>query len=156
MNTIVLRNLTFFVILVIGIISSGHALADEFAFFKRIDDPVERWFCKYRLNGVLFQRTELFFGTNKPGGQVSDEEFQQFVDAEVTPRFPDGLTLLSGLGQFKNSAGVIEKERSKLLILLYTFNDELNRAVDKIRDRYKEIHQQQSVLRVDERSCVSF
>lgn len=123
---------------------------------SRIADLMETWFCKYRLNGVMFQRTELFFGTNKPGGTVSDALFQKFVDEEVAPRFPDGLTLLSGDGQFKNAAGAIEKERSKLLILLYVFNDERSKAVDQIRERYKEQHQQQSVLRVDERSCVSF
>lgn len=30
---------------------------------------------------------------------VTDEEFSQFLNDEVTPRFPDGLTLLKGYGQ---------------------------------------------------------
>ena len=63
-------------------------------------------------------RTELFFGTAKPDGVVTEEEFLAFVDAEITPRFPDGLTLLKGDGQFRGEDGVIIKEESFVLILL--------------------------------------
>jgi hypothetical protein len=87
---------------------------------------------------------------------VTEEEFQHFVDTEVTPRFPDGLTLLTGTGQFKDSTGTIIQEGSKLLILLYPFNQKSNRAVEQIREAYKDTFQQESVLRVDEQSCVSF
>lgn len=49
---------------------------------------------------AVWNRTELYFGTGRPDGSVvSDAEFQQFVDIQVTPRFPDGLTLLAGYGQ---------------------------------------------------------
>ncbi len=82
-----------------------------------------------------------------------EPEFQNFIDTEVTPRFPDGLTVLSGIGQFRDSAGTII-QGSKLLILLYPFNKKSNLAVEEIRT--EEDFQQQSVLRVDEQSCVSF
>src|ERR1044071_682488 len=60
-----------------------------------------------------FFRTELYFGSNKPDGTaVTPEQFQDFLNTQVTPRFPDGLTLLTGFGQFRGSSGVIEKERS--------------------------------------------
>lgn len=42
------------------------------------------------------------------------------------------------------------------MILLYPFNKQNNLAVEEIRTEYKDEFQQQSVLRVDERSCVSF
>src|SRR5262245_28770229 len=68
---------------------------------------------------AVFLRTELFLGSNKPDGSVvSADEFQRFLNDEITPRFPDGLTLLTGLGQFRGS-NPIERERSMLLILLY-------------------------------------
>src|ERR687895_1379921 len=117
----------------------------------------ERGFCEKRLHGELFSRTELFFGLSRSNGpDVTEEEFQHFVDTEVTPRFPDGLTLLTGTGQFKDSTGTIIQEGSKLLILLYPFNQKSNRAVEQIREAYKDTFQQESVLRVDEQSCVSF
>ncbi len=117
----------------------------------------ERRFCERQLGGEIFVRTELFFGLSRSGGlDVTEEEFQSFIDTEVTPRFPDGLTLLSGSGQFKDASGTIVQEGSKLLILLYPFNKISNRAVETIRKEYKSDFQQESVLRVDERSCVSF
>lgn len=117
----------------------------------------ERQLCKSQIRGELFSRTELFFGLSRANGpDVTEEEFQNFVDTEVTPRFPDGLTLLSGKGQFKNSSGTIVQEGSKLLILLYAFNPESHRAIESIRDEYKNAFQQESVLRTDEQQCVSF
>ena len=109
-------------------------------------------------NAEVWGRTELYFGTSKPdGGTVSDEEFQQFVDDEITPRFPDGLTLLSGYGQFLNSSGVLVQEQSKLLILFYPSKDgETNRKIQAIRETYKYKFQQESVLRVDSLGLISF
>jgi hypothetical protein len=43
------------------------------------------------------------------------------VDVEVTKRFPDGLTLLNGLDQFRDGSAIIQ-EKSKVLILLYPFD----------------------------------
>lgn len=101
---------------------------------------------------VDFLRTELFFGTAKPDGVVTDEEFFAFLDAVITPRFPDGLTLLKGDGQFRGEDGVIVKEDSFVLILLYPLEDfrVSNRRIDVIRERYKDAFQQESVLRVDD------
>ncbi|MBK7983461.1 MAG: DUF3574 domain-containing protein [Candidatus Competibacteraceae bacterium] len=117
----------------------------------------ERQFCKSQIHGELFSRTELFFGLSRSDGpEVTEEEFQNFVDTEITPRFPDGLTLLSGKGQFKNSSGIIVQESPKLLILLYAFNPENHQAIEVIRNEYKNAFQQESVLRTDEQQCVSF
>ncbi|MCU0492124.1 MAG: DUF3574 domain-containing protein, partial [Chloroflexaceae bacterium] len=67
-----------------------------------------------------FIRSELFFGSERPNKpEVSDEEFKQFLDEAVTPRFPDGLTVLKGFGQFRESDGTIVQESSFVLILLY-------------------------------------
>lgn len=117
----------------------------------------ERSFCEKRLHGKPFSRTELFFGLSRSSGpDVTEEEFQNFIDTKVTPRFPDGLNLLSGTGQFKDSTGTIIQEGSKILILLYPFNKESNLAVEKVREEYKKAFQQESVLRVDDQSCLSF
>ncbi len=108
--------------------------------------------------GELWKRTELFFGTSKPDGSVvTEEELNQFVDGEITPRFPDGLTALTGYGQFRNSAGVIIQEQSVVLILLYPLtNREASKLIEEIRTAYKEAFQQESVLRVDSFARVSF
>src|SRR6185369_12397770 len=59
----------------------------------------------------LFIRTELFFGRNKPDGtEVSQEDFADFLNVTITPEFPDGLTVLDGIGQFRDETGTIIKE----------------------------------------------
>jgi hypothetical protein len=106
-------------------------------------------------HGDRFFRTELYFGSAKPDGTaVTEAEFKEFLDQCVTPRFPDGLTLLTGLGQFRGSNGVIVQERSMLLILLYPVQArrESSILVEEIRDAYKRIFLQESVLRSD-RCC---
>jgi Protein of unknown function (DUF3574) len=106
----------------------------------------------------VWTRTELFFGSAQPDGStVSEQEFRLFLDQEVTPRFPDGLTLLVGLGQFRHASGVVVQERSMLLVLLYPSNepDRVGR-IEAIRDAYKRRFRQESVLRLDTTAQVSF
>src|SRR5262249_9335667 len=108
-----------------------------------------------------FLRTELYFGSAKPDGTVVTEaEFRGFLDTEITPRFPDGLTLLTGLGQFRGSSGAIVRERSMLLILLYPKDSARSSSekIEQIRAAYLKAFNQESVLRADDRqpSCVSF
>ncbi|HMV48218.1 MAG TPA: DUF3574 domain-containing protein [Blastocatellia bacterium] len=111
-----------------------------------------------RLPSGLWNRTELYFGSSKPDGtMVTEQQFKQFLDQEVTPRFPDGLTVLTGFGQFRNSANVIIQERSTELILLYPLQmQDSNRKIQEIREAYKRLFQQESVLRVDSLATVSF
>lgn len=108
--------------------------------------------------GEVFNRTELYFGSEKPdGSEVTEKEFEQFVDEEVTPSFPDGLTLLTGEGQFRDSSGDIVEEPSHVLILLHPPDDtEANGEIEEIREDYKSDFEQESVLRVDARERVSF
>lgn len=103
-------------------------------------------------DALPFVRTELFFGTAKPEGVVTEEEFRAFVDQVVTPRFPDGLTLLKGDGQFRGENDVVIKEQSFVLVLLYPYEGSRlsSLRIQRIRDLYKEQFDQESVLRVDD------
>jgi uncharacterized protein DUF3574 len=108
-----------------------------------------------------YERTELFFGTGRAGkAPVSDQEFDAFLDAEITPRFPDGLTMLTGLGQWRGSDGKLTKERSAVVILLYPKPSAADSGtkIDEIRHLYEQKFNQESVLRADdpEPRCVTF
>ena len=99
-----------------------------------------------------FYRTELYFGTDKPGGgKVSADEWDKFLETEVTPRFPEGFTVLEGYGQFKDSSGRIVREASKILVLFYPKKQRaaVNLKVEELRGKYKKLFNQESVLRVD-------
>lgn len=102
-------------------------------------------------------RLELYFGTTqKDGSTVSDAAWGSFLDEEVTPRFPDGLTVLRGYGQWRNSSGEIAKEGSIVLVILYFPSDESEAKIEDIRAAYKDRFNQESVMRVDSANCVSF
>jgi hypothetical protein len=113
---------------------------------------------RFKSRPDLWNRTELYFGTGRPDGTVvSDAQFTQFLDEQVTPRFPDGLTLLAGYGQFKNSTGAINKEKSLVLILFYPPQmTDAGKLIEQIRETYKALFQQESVLRADSNSVISF
>jgi hypothetical protein len=99
-----------------------------------------------------FWRTELFFGTAKPdGSQISEDEWRKFLADEVTPRFPDGFTILPGYGQFRGANGEIVRENSFVLVILYSLNTRKSsrRKIEQIRRAYMKAFAQQSVLRVD-------
>lgn len=108
--------------------------------------------------GEVWKRTELYFGTTKPGGgEVSDTEFTVFSDKVITPAFPDGFTELTGRGQWRGSDGVITREKSKVIVVVYPFSDrDANREIEEIRAEYKKQFQQESVLRTDSVEKVSF
>lgn len=89
----------------------------------------------------FFVQDELYFGRNKPVGTVYNQDLQNFLQTEITPRFPDGLTVLDANGQFLSSNGII-KEKTKLLILIHSNTQEDNQEIQEIVDEYKKQFQQ--------------
>jgi hypothetical protein len=101
-------------------------------------------------------RIELLFGTaRKSGAAVGDVEWQSFLATEVTPRFPDGLTVLTGFGQWRSGESV-RKEGSRVLLIFAPRRPDNDAHIEAIRDTYRARFEQDSVLRVDGLSCVSF
>ena len=104
-----------------------------------------------------FTEYQLFMGRSGPEGEIVDDEaWDTFLADTVTPRFPDGLTVLDGRGQWRGADGLIQKERSKLLVILAQPGVDKMRLIDEISDEYKRRFSQESVLRVVEDTCVSF
>lgn len=104
-----------------------------------------------------FVRYELFMGRSGQSGEVVDDEaWAAFLGDTVTSRFPDGLTVLDARGQWRDSKGVVQKERSKLLVILAPKGDDQPRLLDEVSDEYKRRFDQELVLRVVSDACVSF
>lgn len=147
--------LSFF-LSVSALLPSVDAQQPTFAVGKRSGKPtaiLKNAARRGRADAENFIRTELFFGRNRPdGAEISEEEFNEFLRAAITPEFPDGLTVLDGIGQFRDSQGFIIREKTKVLILLYPANAkrQANRKIERIRAAYKTQFQQQSVLRADD------
>lgn len=105
----------------------------------------------------VWQRTELYFGRNTNlGGQVSDQEWNTFVEREITSRFPAGSTVVDTHGQWTGPDGKLVREDSRVLILLHDNDSETDRKIEAIRKAYIQQHHQDAVMRVDSTSRVSF
>lgn len=99
----------------------------------------------------------LYLGRNIPrGGEVSDEQWAQFLGEIVTPRFPGGFTVLSGNGQWQEKSGTIAHERSFVLELLHPNDAVTESAVSAVAAEYKRRFAQEAVLRVREQVDASF
>jgi hypothetical protein len=99
-------------------------------------------------------QVDLYFGreTDK-GREIGEAEWAGFVAEEVTPRFPDGLSVINVAGQGRNPVGHIERERTKLLVVV-VFDAPAHRPkVQAIVETYSRRYGQHSVFRVEHPVC---
>ena len=101
-------------------------------------------------------RDALYFGTATPDGSVSAAEWDAFLRDTVTPRFPDGLTVVGAAGQWRGGDGVIVREASYVLELLHAEDAASDRAIGEIVAAYKARFRQEAVMRVTTPACVAF
>ncbi len=95
-------------------------------------------------------RSELFFGRLKPDGSVvTDAEWRAFVAEHVTARFPDGFTVIDALGQYRGRDGQVRSELTKVLLIVHGPEPRLRAAIEELRDVYRRLFQQESVLLIE-------
>ena len=104
------------------------------------------------------QVAELLFGRNigdRLG--VSEAQWARFVDREISPRFPDGLTVLDAKGEWRDSVRkTIVHEPSKVVEIVLPGKPDDVAALNQIAQAYKSRFRQQSVGIVVRAACVSF
>lgn len=101
---------------------------------------------------------ELIFGRDigKRLG-VSETDFARFVAREITPRFPDGLTITDAVGQWRDrKSGSIVREPSKEVEIVLAGDDGDQARLDAVVSAYKLDFRQQSVAVIVRDACVSF
>jgi len=107
--------------------------------------------------GTPYMRTSLYFGLRQRGsGTVSEGQWQAFLRKEVTPRFPDGLTVWEADGQWRRPDGRIGRERAKVLLLVHEDTAEVRIALATLVVGYKREFQQESVLWETVPVCAAF
>ena len=98
---------------------------------------------------------ELFFGRGGVSA-VTNNDWQQFLSKEITPRFPDGLTVEDGAGQWRNASSAIIREASKHLIIVLPGAPDDAAKLAAIRKAYKQRFRQESVMLLEHEVCGSF
>jgi len=104
------------------------------------------------------QVAELMFG-RKIGERiaVSEAAWNRFVDREITPRFPAGLTVFNAAGQWRDQANSrIVHEPSKIVQIVLPGDAEDIARLNEIVEAYKRRFKQQSVPVIVRAACVSF
>ena len=97
--------------------------------------------------------TRLYFGQFKlDGGTVTEKEWNNFVEQYVAKVFPDGSTIENATGNWYDTAQQkLVTEPSKVVIAIGKPSSQQSEKIDSLRYWYKQLHNQQSVLRVDKK-----
>ena len=97
---------------------------------------------------------DLFFGGDAGQGRaVSDAEWVAFMAEEVTPRFPDGLSVIDVAGQYREPSGRMVRERTKLIVVVVFDSPAHLSRVQAVIDAYNRRHNQNSVFRTEHAVC---
>ena len=124
------------------------------ASFSFAQQPASEGTCGVSASALT--RTTMYFGLNKPKGSITETQWRDFLRMQVTPRFPDGLTVWQANGQWRGPDGRINKERAKVLLLVHEESADVRAAIVAIIAAYKHDFQQESVLWETARVCAAF
>lgn len=95
---------------------------------------------------------ELLFGRSA----VSEAAWGRFLAREITPRFPDGLTVYDTRGQWRDPAtGRISRELSRVVMIAVpglADQERLRQIIEAYKTRFK----QKSVGLIVRAACISF
>lgn len=110
-------------------------------------DGTERWI-----------EHQLYMGRGGPDGTVVDDSaWEIFLADVVTPRFPDGLTVLDGKGQWRGSEDLIQQESTKVLVIFVpNDHEDAEDLIEEVSDEYKNRFDQESVLKTVTKTCLAF
>jgi len=106
--------------------------------------------------GTAMLETQLFFGMSRPtGGEVTQQDWDAFMQSEVVPRFAQGFAVIetTGFWQDGQSKRTINEPGRMISRLLRPGDAE---AIPLIIDAYKQKFDQESVLRIDTEVCAKF
>lgn len=101
---------------------------------------------------------QLFFGrTMANGAEIAEAEWRDFLAASVTPRFPDGLTVLQARGQWRQrSTGKVISQPSTVVEIVTEGTPAAFEKFAAIRAEYRKRFAQESVGLVTNRACASW
>ena len=104
------------------------------------------------------QVAQLLFGRDvEDRARVSEADFNGFVTREVSPRFPEGFTVIDATGQWRDARrGTIVNEAAKIIEIVLPAGEDNRPKIEAIVEAYKLQFQQQSVGLIVAPACVRF
>jgi hypothetical protein len=101
---------------------------------------------------------ELLFGRGTGSRRgVSEAAWERFVARQLTPQFPEGLTITAAIGQWRDPAtGTIGREQSERVEIVLPGKSDDDTRLEAIVKAYEHDFHQRSVVVIVRRACVSF
>jgi hypothetical protein len=101
---------------------------------------------------------ELLFGRNIGGRLgVSERQWARYLARELTPRFPDGLSVIDAAGQWRDAErGVVVREPSKIVVIVMADETAARERLAAAAAVYKQRFKQQSVAVLTRPVCATF
>ena len=90
------------------------------------------------------------------GGSVEEKDWQNFLDTEVTGRFPRGFTVVDAHGQWQEPNGQIAKEGTRILIVVVPSNVTAAAYIGAVATAYNDRFDQETTLLVRGNVCAGF
>jgi hypothetical protein len=100
-------------------------------------------------------RTAQLFLSAKTPGTLDDRELRRFLDQEVTPRFPDGVTVVDGGGQWKGSENQLIRDAAKVVLIVLPPRGDPVGHMEAVRAAYRMRFKQDSVIVLQPPACVA-
>ena len=97
--------------------------------------------------------TDLYFGQSKPdGSMITEIEWKSFKKNQIDKVFKEGSTIMNVLGNWYDPVShKLITEPTHVVVYFYKKSAQISQQIDSLRYWYKNMFQQQSVLRVDKK-----
>lgn len=101
---------------------------------------------------ALVRVAQVFLGA-RPPAKIDPAAIARFVDEEVTPRFPDGVSVVNGGDQWKGAENQIMREAAKVLLIVMPADGGGHRRLEAIRAAYRAKFGQDSAVFLPPPTC---
>lgn len=95
---------------------------------------------------------QVFLGA-RPPAKLDAAAVARFVDQEVTPRFPNGVSVVNGGDQWKGAENQIMREASKVLLIVLPADGGGHKRLEAIRAAYRLQFGQESAVFLPPPTC---
>lgn len=91
-------------------------------------------------------QARLYFGLGGRTGPISEAGWNMFLSDTITPRFPDGLTVLEAKGQWRGADHIVSREDARVVEIMHEPSPAADAAIDAIAEAYKAQYGQEAVM----------
>lgn len=100
-------------------------------------------------------RTARLFLSATPPARLNEAELTRFIEQEVAPRFPDGVTVVDGGGQWKGDENRLIREAAKVVLIVLPAKGDAAAQIQAVQGAYRARFRQDSVVALAPPACVT-